>query len=980
MMKNTKTYRILRLIFLLLFFCTSSALFARKSEVCYSVKKLKGTPTIFVNDKPLFSCIGVFGLPQEKLIRDFQKNGLHIYHMYGARFCESPKKILDRLAEVVRIDPQARFIIRIELMLSVKDAKKYDFIAKWFAENPPGEKGENQVSWRKLRTRPDDDKMFSEFPSVASAKWLDYALPRYAAYIDALEKSEFGPRIMAYWPCYQEGNYAYSFGGPVMFSDYSTPMIRFFRKFLREKYKNNVSLLRKAWNKTNITFENAEAPTPLERLNSSTLSLRDTGKFQPVIDFEEALSEAITTHILLFISKTKEVTNRRKLVGTYTGYLSSWLNCHPDWQKRGVLSYKQTQGYCAALRYYNSPDVDFIGSPHSYLYRGSGDPFVMNIPAASWKLRDKLFIWEDDTRTSVMALFDVWGSCKTASESVQVLKRNFGYNLANGFMSWIPGHIFGYSGSDDPAIMEFHGKAQEIVEKSLKFPRNVRSEVAIVFDDKSLLRFGIQPQVCAPLMDELEANLSRAGIGYDSILLADMADPRLKDYKFYIFSNTIYIQPEMQKIIKKKLAKNNATVLWMYAPGYVADGHFSKENVFSLTGMKIKVENRMAREHLRLKDNAAGMQSVKQRTVWNDTDPSRKPWGPCISLEEEGIEILGVKHENGHPCFGYRKHDGYHSYYCTVPNPGWEVLRNLAEKAKIHVWNKDGDYVIPAENFLVVHALSTGKKKFSLPQKMDVYEVFQERAVGNGISSFSEYMEKGTTRIYFIGKRSDWKPGKPLADYQEPKNDLRIRNLEFIRKPDSRKCMMLDLEKFVTHYSTDAGDKKGIAAIPTGNKVLAGVPFFLRSPSSGPVCILLRGKQFPHLPNSTDMIPVGKKVSYFYFLHHAGWMNSDYKGITMEYIIHYSDGSTVSVPIRPHAEIADSVNGGNLRVTGLGNKETKVAAIYKASKRYPNSALYAYRWKNPQKTKSVKGITISTKNNAGIAVPAVFAITAELAE
>ena len=242
MMKNTKTYRILRLIFLLLFFCTSSALFARKSEVCYSVKKLKGTPTIFVNDKPLFSCIGVFGLPQEKLIRDFQKNGLHIYHMYGARFCESPKKILDRLAEVVRIDPQARFIIRIELMLSVKDAKKYDFIAKWFAENPPGEKGENQVSWRKLRTRPDDDKMFSEFPSVASAKWLDYALPRYAAYIDALEKSEFGPRIMAYWPCYQEGNYAYSFGGPVMFSDYSTPMIRFFRKFLREKYKNSIKL------------------------------------------------------------------------------------------------------------------------------------------------------------------------------------------------------------------------------------------------------------------------------------------------------------------------------------------------------------------------------------------------------------------------------------------------------------------------------------------------------------------------------------------------------------------------------------------------------------------------------------------------------------------------------------------------------------------------------------------------------------------
>ena len=168
----------------------------------YSIKELKGTPTIFCNGEPIYSWVGQFGLPQEKLVRDFEKNGLHVYHLYTRGFWEDPQNFLDLMKSVVRIDPKARFLVQIQLMAPTNLIKRNAFIAKWYSENPPGEKGENQVSLRKLRTRPDETKVFSEIASVASKKWLDYALPRYAAYVETLEKSEFGPRILGYWPCY----------------------------------------------------------------------------------------------------------------------------------------------------------------------------------------------------------------------------------------------------------------------------------------------------------------------------------------------------------------------------------------------------------------------------------------------------------------------------------------------------------------------------------------------------------------------------------------------------------------------------------------------------------------------------------------------------------------------------------------------------------------------------------------------------------
>lgn len=949
----------------------------------YEIKMYNNTPTMFMEGEPYFAPTSIQGNIHQKIVKGFAGQELHVYSLL-CHFADDPAEIIKRMETVVKWDPKARFILRVGLLMNTKQATlKNPHAVKWFKENPPSATGENQVTYLKLRTRPDEQKLYSETPSVASEKWMAYAMPIYRNYIKALENSSCGSRIAIYWPAYHEGNYAYSFGGPVFFSDYSPSMIKKFRAMLKRKYKNNVNLLRKAWNEPKVTFETAEAATPEERLNhSSDMSLRNPLKHQKVIDFEQCLNEVITDYILTFLAETKKLTNRKKITGTYACYIGGWLSSGGDWEQKAVTSYRQAAGHLNVLPYYNSPDVDLIGSPHSYIWRGPGEATIIGMAHSSWQLRNKLFYWEDDTRTSVMALFDQVGSCKTIAESNEVLKRNFGYNLAKGYMYWLPGHYFGYAACDDPDIMTMLGKCREIGMQALKFERKSNADVALVINDKSIYYYGLQPQMYGPLT-ELHKVLSMSGVDYDVILQADLANPKLKNYKLYVMLDSLYFTPERKKEIQKKFAANGASVLWFYAPGYVTDKGYSLENVADITGIKVEAERKYKRHHIRMTSDNKLFKDLKGEVYTFGTDASKKPWGPLFYINDPSAEILGVINENGKPGFAMKKRGNVTHFYSTAPGLGESAVRRIAEYAGAHVYNDKKDFVIPGKNFLVLHTAFDGEHVIKLPKKCDVYEVFDEKLIAKNVSQFKMKLPKGQTKLFFIGDSKLWKPGKKV-NYVNSDKQTAVRerkNTTFARKANPAKCAFVDLSKIAKYYNSNPKSKDVNKNVPVGRQVFGNVPFLMLDPAKGPICVNLYGKQHPYLPKTAPDVAVGnKKVSHFYFLHHAGWMNRDYNTTTLEYIIKYTDGTQVRVPIRAHMEIADGVNGAVLKKTGLENPEAKVAHIYFASKRYPNCAFYAYRFKNPYRRKTVKSIGFSSEKNTGMAVPAIYAVTLELAQ
>ena len=130
----------------------------------------------------------------------------------------------------------------------------------------------------------------------------------------------------------------------------------------------------------------------------------------------------------------------------------------------------------------------------------------------------------------------------------------------------------------------------------------------------------------------------------------------------------------------------------------------------------------------------------------------------------------------------------------------------------------------------------------------------------------------------------------------------------------------LDLSKQANQYRDEKGwfgDKRlTFAALPTGRQSFAGVPFVVYDFPTSPVptVVMLAGPNVPNkLPTAVRGIPVARKADALFFLQAARIDQRrpeheirEKKTATMaRYVVHYADGKTVDVPIRPEIDVDD---------------------------------------------------------------------------
>jgi hypothetical protein len=937
-----------------------SAISAPASTVA-KVQMYNNSPTLFINGKPYLGWISILPYPRPRIIESFAKEGIHVYHARG-NFFRPPEETEKTLMEIIKNDPEAYLLVGTDLSANWRKGQGME----WLVEHPK----EKQIGMRLNGSR----TRWTQ--SMASEVWHEDATNMLTNYIAYLENSPVGKHIIGYHVTQYEGVYKGSFFDRM--PDYSEPMTKAFRKWIQAKYDNNIESLRKAWKKKNLTFETVNIPSAGRRMGGE-LSFRNPLEHQQLVDYDMFASDLMAEYQIYFAKLTKELTNGNKLVGMYGGYVTGTTSSGLNWKNEGVKKYYQNLGSFAFNKLADSPYIDYTASPQNYNYRGAGEGISIIPPTGTWRFHKKLSIWEDDTRTAIMALFDQPGSCATVEETVEVFKRNFGYNLTSGSLSWVPATYFGYNNCEHPDIMAALGKCQEIAAQAQSFARNPNSEVAVFVDEESYLYMRILSQVTPPMIDELLHNdLLKAGFPFDVYLLSDLKEKDFPEYKFYIFTNVFHVDDETEKAIKAKLTASVSTALWFYAPGYATDSGFSAENVSKLTGIRVGVENRMGRSNIKITDNDDLItKGMKDKIITFATDVSEKPYGPLFYVNDPEATVIGDIVETHKPGFAYKKIGNVTSIYSAAPGMTWPFLRNIARMSGVHVYADTGDIIYSSKNFLVIHAASTGEKIISIPEENDVYDIYEETLVAKGVKSFKIKMKKGTTRLFFVGDVKVWKPGKKAALIEKNTDELIWDNMHF-KDVEKEKCFPVSLEDHVNRLWFKDKTKNLPAALPIGKHILSNVPFDILNPkeNNDKFCIMLRGGSMPHFPQEVTGIPVQRKVKNLYFLHTSAWMQAETSTV-MEYIIHYADKSMVKIPIKAHYEITDGVNGGNFSFCGMANPDAKVACVYKRSSRYPTCGLYSFRWKNPNPDKLVSSIDVSTSVNTGEAVPAIIAITGE---
>ena len=209
-------------------------------------------------------------------------------------------------------------------------------------------------------------------------------------------------------------------------------------------------------------------------------------------------------------------------------------------------------------------------------------------------------------------------------------------------------------------------------------------------------------------------------------------------------------------------------MLWVYAPGYVnpdADAVMDLHNIEKTVGMRLaqyegtifpnfKVDTASHRAVARAKgDREYGFIDRNVHcNVWMNLTELELPFvNPAFSVvEEEGVQVLGRYCADGKAAYALKEQDGYTSAYCATQVIRSDLIASLASYAGCHIYTEDEDVFFANENFVCIHASYTGTHRITFKAPCTPYEVYEQRAYGENVTSLELSLKLGETKMFYL--------------------------------------------------------------------------------------------------------------------------------------------------------------------------------------------------------------------------------------
>lgn len=568
-----------------------------------------------------------------------------------------------------------------------------------------------------------------------------------------------------------------------VYADVSPAFKRNFVRFLKDKYKSDEAL-QKAWNNKNVTIENPYIPDCTKRyyINGVDYDIEHPGKLlsnsgvpkapengtnighfinvnyhTDVYDFFRAWHKGVADSVIYFGNLIKSI-DENMLTGAFYGSAGATK----------FFSFGQVASVTDILK---SGAIDFLASPGVYENRQPGGFTGQRQCFDSFRIKNRMFVVEEDARThhenryvqNYMEMYDV-------NDSLNVLKREFGRNIAFDVQAWWFDQIVGGGRYKDKDIYELFSKQQKIAKEFYEKDRTKVSEVAFIYDEDS---YHLISNESNHQMVELFNNyeIDKIGLPYDRYFKSDFFDENMPDYKLYVFLNSLCLNESERAAIKEKLKKNNAVALFMYGCGVVdfgVENKFSEKHTEKITNIKMKMENAVFRGKFKINgEEHAITKNLDKGEIYGDF--KRKMWAnassymsriktsevnlyPLIYTDDEESKVLAYFLDSKKPALTLKEQEGYTSVYCGSKYLSCDVLKEIARYAKCHIYSETDDIIYANRYYVTIHASSSGKKIIKLPAQYDTYEVYEEKYYGKNTETIEVDLLKGETRMYRLEK------------------------------------------------------------------------------------------------------------------------------------------------------------------------------------------------------------------------------------
>jgi len=356
-----------------------------------------------------------------------------------------------------------------------------------------------------------------------------------------------------------------------------------------------------------------------------------------------------------------------------------------------------------------------------------------------------------------------------------MIKRDMAKNLTQHSWAWWFENTRTDQWYDCPEIMDAFGRIQELFAKSNEFRSKRKgaeplAEIALVASEPSIF-YTDHESLRDQLMWQRELEFERIGAPYHYYYLRDLADPRMPDYKLYVFLNPLAIGQSERDAIKEKLSRSGATALWCYAPGLInpdAEPKLSVEHMRELTGFDFAFKRGSFREGIVVTDPRGPLvEGLAKDVRWGQ--PDQPMFGSFETTTRDDVRKLkssltdplfylpdssqaaGAVFDSTHlVAAGDTRAAGFRSLWFGAKYLQAELVRGAARVAGAHVYTSGGDVFYADQDFVVISATSAGEKTIRFPSEVDLYEVFEKKYYGKSVKIVRMQLKLGETKVFCL--------------------------------------------------------------------------------------------------------------------------------------------------------------------------------------------------------------------------------------
>ena len=271
------------------------------------------------------------------------------------------------------------------------------------------------------------------------------------------------------------------------------------------------------------------------------------------------------------------------------------------------------------------------------------------------------------------------------------------------------------------------------------------SEIAVFVDPMSFLNIQENSNIFTEMVRMNVDELWRCGAPFDFFNLNDLPLLDKNKYKLYIFLNALNPKEEISEYIKREL--KDKYKFFVGAPGYASKEQLDGDGIFELTGIKAKAFTTNELETARYNGKEFGYKNGNY--IYTRKYVSKnEPISPLFEITDDTVEPLAY-YDNGKLAYGYKDK----TFYCTTGNIPYEIFRDAAEMAGVHLYTKDGHGLAVTSSFIAINTIGCEQCTVTMPEDCRLIDLYEEgKFYRTENRKFTYTAEENTSKLFLIRK------------------------------------------------------------------------------------------------------------------------------------------------------------------------------------------------------------------------------------